>query len=185
MLWKRVLGILLVITAVGVAGAQTKVNTNTPPPVKMGLWQTSVTSHLQGVHLPPMVVEQLKQMNRPVPGEPQTTVTRSCLTPEQWRKSLEGVTRPPNSNCTVDKHEVNERNFSFDISCKTGNEISMTGHWEMHVVDEEHAQGSGEMKSDQRGPNGQNYTSTTKIDSHFVSASCGDVAPGHPQVVQQ
>ena len=177
-------GFAIVICAAGIASAQTKVDPNAPPPVKMGLWETHVTSQLQGIHLPPMVVEQMKQMNRPIPGEPQTTVTRSCLTPEQWRKSLEGVTKPPNSDCTVHKHEVNERQFSFDISCKTENGMSMTGHWEMHVVDEEHAQGAGQMKSDQPGPNGQNYTSTTKIDSHFVSASCGDVAPGHPQVVQ-
>ncbi|HUY80980.1 MAG TPA: DUF3617 domain-containing protein [Acidobacteriaceae bacterium] len=175
---------LLVICAVGVAGAQTAAAPNSPPPVKMGLWQTSVTSQLQGIHLPPMVVEQLKQMSRPVPGEPYTTVTQSCLTPAQWRKSLEGVSKPPNSDCTVDKHEVNDRNFSFSLSCKTENGMTVTGHWEMRVVDKEHAHGSGDVKSIQPGAKGQNYTATTTIDSHYVSASCGDVKPGQPKVVQ-
>ena len=184
MLLRTLGGCLVVVCAVGVAGAQTAATRKTIPPVKMGLWETPVTSQLQGVHLPPMEVERLKEMSRPVPGEPQTTVTEACLTPDQWRKSLEGVSNPPNSDCTIKKHEVNERNFSYDISCKSENGPSVAGHWEMHVVNREHAHGAGKMTTGQAGPNGQIYTVTTTVDSHYVRASCGDVVPGHPKLVE-
>ncbi|HTV05789.1 MAG TPA: DUF3617 domain-containing protein [Acidobacteriaceae bacterium] len=184
MFLNRIQGCLLLVCVAGVAGAQTAVNPDTPPPVKMGLWETQVTSQIAGITLPPDVIARLKQMGRPIPGEAHTTVTQSCLTPEEWRKSLEGMNKPQNSDCTIDKREVNEKKFSFDLSCKTERGMTMTGHWEMNVVDDEHAHGSGSMTGDQPGPNGQNFSATTTIDSHYLGASCGDVKPGEPKVVQ-
>ncbi len=185
MFLKGIQGCLVLICAVGVAGAQATVNPNMPPPVKMGLWETHVTSEIAGLTLPPDVIARLKQMGRPIPGGSHTTVTQSCLTPEEWRKSLERMNKPQNSDCTLDKHEVNEKKFSFDMSCKTEQGMTMTGHWEMNVVDDEHAHGSGHMESDQPGPNGQNFSVTTTIDSHYLSADCGDIKPGEPKTMQQ
>jgi Protein of unknown function (DUF3617) len=185
-MFKRTLqGCFVLVCAVGVAGAQTKVDPNTPPPVKMGLWETHVISQIVGLQLPPEVIAKLKQMGRPVPGAPHTTVTQSCLTPEEWKKSLEGMNKPQNSECSVDKRVLTDKKFSFDLSCKTERGMTMTGHWEMNVVDDEHARGSGHMAADQPGPNGQNFSATTTIDSHYLSASCGDVKPGEPKEVHE
>lgn len=176
---------VLVCCAAGMASAQSALSPTTPPPVKMGLWETHVTSQMKGIELPPEMIERLKQMGRPIPGEAHTTVTQSCLTPEQWKKSLDEMNKPQNTNCQVDKHEVSNTKFSFDLSCKTERGMTMTGHWEMDVVDDEHAHGSGEMSSDQPGPNGQSFSATTTVDSHYLGASCGDVKPGEPKVMQE
>ena len=184
-MFKRVLfGCTVVICAAGVAGAQTKIDPNTPPPVKMGLWETHVTSQVKGIELPPDVIERLKQMGRPLPGEAHTTVTRGCLTPEEWRQELEEMNKPTNTDCTVTRNTDNVSSISFDVSCKT-EEGTVTGHWEMHILDDEHAHGSGHMKSDQTGPNGQSFTADSTVDTRWISADCGDVRPGKAKVMEQ
>ena len=170
--------------AIGAASAQAKVAPNAPPPVKMGLWETHVTSQVKGIVLPPDVIERLKQMGRPLPGAAHTTVTRGCLTPEEWRQELEAMNKPSDAKCTVTRHTDNVNSISFDVSCKTG-EGTLNGHWEMHIIDDEHAHGSGHMTSDQTGPNGQSFTADSTIDTRYLGADCGDVKPGPARVMKQ
>ncbi len=52
-----------------------------PPPVKMGLWQNTITNTMSGLQLPPDVLAKLQAAGRPVPGAaPRTIVTQSCMT---------------------------------------------------------------------------------------------------------
>jgi hypothetical protein len=55
----------------------------------------------------------------------------------------------------------------------------------MHVVDDEHGHGSGHMKSDQTGPNGQAFQVDSTMDTHYLGADCGDVKPGDAKVIKQ
>ncbi|MFZ0662569.1 MAG: DUF3617 domain-containing protein [Acidobacteriaceae bacterium] len=174
---------LLALCAVAVAAAQA-VPPTTPPPVKMGLWETTLTTHMSGFQLPPEVVERLKQMGRPVPGGAHTMVTQGCLTPDEWRKDMEDMNKPRNSDCTITKHGDDVRSLSFDISCKQGNS-TISGDWEMHVIDNEHGHGSGHMTSDQAGPNGQSIVVDSTMDSRYLGADCGDVKPGATKIIKQ
>jgi Protein of unknown function (DUF3617) len=192
MFLNRIQVCVLIFCAVGVASAQSAVSPAlpppvkaiVPPPVKMGLWETTVTTQMTGMQLPPDVVEKLKQMGRDVPGAPHTTVTQGCLTPEEWQKGIEDMNKPRNSDCVTTKHGDDMRSISFDVSCKTqGGTIS--GHWEMHVVDDEHGHGEGHMKSDQTGPNGQSFEASSTMDTRYLSADCGDVKPGDAKVIKQ
>lgn len=184
MFLNRFQGCLLLICAAGVAGAQTAPTPATPPPVKMGLWETSVTSQISGFQLPPDVIAKLKQMGRPIPGGPHTTVMHGCLTPEEWQKDMEDLNKPRNSDCTITKREQTRTVYSYDVSCKTEEGATMTGHWEMKIIDDEHAHGSGHMASDEPGPNGQTFSASSTIDTHYLSANCGDVKPGAAKVVK-
>jgi Protein of unknown function (DUF3617) len=172
--------ILLCITAA--ARAQTP----TPPPVKMGLWETSVTTQMGGMQqLPPDVVAQLQAMGRPVPGAPHTIVTQSCLTRDQWQKDMDKMNQPRSTDCEVTNRQTGAGKYSFDISCKSQHGGTMNGHWEIQYVDEEHTHGSGRMANDQAGPSGQSFSMQTTIDSHFLSSDCGDIQPGSPKIVKQ
>ena len=177
---------VLVFCAAGLASAQSALSSTTPPPVKMGLWETSVTSQITGLQLPPQVIEKLKQMGRPIPGSaPHTTVTQSCLTPAEWQKDMENMNKPKSSDCDAQKREDSPTKYTFDMSCKTERGMTMQGHWEMDVLDSEHAHGSGHMASDQPGPNGQTFSVTMTLDSKYLDSDCGDVKPGEPKVMQE
>jgi Protein of unknown function (DUF3617) len=189
---------LFLVCAVGAAGAQSATPApvpapapapaaapSAPPPIKMGLWETTVTTQMSGFQLPPDVMEKLKQMGRDVPGEPHTMVSQGCLTPDEWQKSIEAMNKPRQSDCSVTKHGDDVRSLSFDVSCKMRNGGSITGHWEMHVVDDEHGQGSGHMKGDQMGANGQSFSMDSTMDSHYLGADCGDVKPGEPKIIKE
>ncbi len=185
MLLKGLQGCVLLVCATGLVSAQTTPSPATPPPVKMGLWETSVTSQIAGLQLPPEVIEKLKQMGRDVPGAPHTSVTQSCLTPAEWQKDMEEMNKPKSSDCEVQKHEESPTKYTVDMSCKTQQGMAMTGHWEMDVVDNEHVHGSGHMASDQPGPNGQTFSVTMTLDSKYLGSDCGDVKPGDPKMMKQ
>src|SRR6516225_4402318 len=77
-LMKRQLCFVTAITVAQVVGLA-QAPTLTAPPIKMGLWQTTTTSTMSGITLPPEVVARLQAAGRPVPGsQPHTTVTQSC-----------------------------------------------------------------------------------------------------------
>jgi Protein of unknown function (DUF3617) len=181
---KRLPCCLFLFCAVSAASAQTAIAPNTPPPVKMGLWETTVTTQMTGFQLPPDVVAKLKAMGRDAPGEPHTVVTQGCLTPAEWQKDIEEMNKPHNSDCEVTKHGDDVRSLSFDISCKTHGG-TIIGHWEMHVTNDEHGHGTGHMKSDEAGPNGQAFVMDSTMDTRYLGADCGDVKPGDAKVIKQ
>jgi hypothetical protein len=179
----RIQGCLLILFAAATASAQTDALPVTPPPMKMGLWETTITSQMTGFQLPPDVVAKLQAMGRQVPGGPRTVVTQSCLTPTQWQKDFEQINKPQNSECTTSKREADTHNFAFDISCKSQRGMIMNGHWEVHYVDDAHSHGSGHMAADSTGPNGQPFSMDMTIDAHYVGADCGDIQPGTPKIL--
>lgn len=168
------------VTIAIAAGAQS----TTPPPVKMGLWETTVTSQISGFQLPPDVIAKLKAMGRSVPGGAHTVVTQGCLTPEEWRDQMEKMNQPANSDCTVTHRQVEARKFAFDISCNSEHGMTVTGHWEIQATDEEHSHGSGHMTSDAAGPNGRSFAMDSTFDSHFLKSDCGDVKPGNAKIIR-
>lgn len=186
MFLNRFQGFLLVLCAVATANAQTATvpTPTTPPPVKMGLWETTLTSKIGGMTLPPDVVARLQAMGRPVPGAPHTTVTHGCLTPAEWQKDMERMNKPNNADCDFSNQEASSSKYSFDISCKTRGG-TMNGHLEMLIDDSGHSHGSYHMSSDQTGPNGQTFSMDATIETHYLGADCGDVQPGSAQVIKQ
>jgi len=153
------------------------------PPVKMGLWESSITSNIGGITIPPEVAAKLQAMGRQVPGGPHTTVTQSCMTKEEWAKSIEKMNNSKETQCTYTNKSFTSSKFSFDMSCTSERGSVFTGHFEMLVDDPEHTHGSAHMKGE-GGPNGQPMTIDTTLSSHYVSGDCGDVKPGDAKIVK-
>jgi hypothetical protein len=173
----------LALTAGCLAGAQLRAQT---PPIRMGLWESTNTVTMTGIQLPPDVVEKLKQMGRPVPGSsPQTMMSQSCYTPEEWEKSMSGARRQRDEQCSQHNLEVNSSRMVFDESCTSSRGDTTTGHFEILFDDAEHAHGSGHFTTTraQGSQAGHPINVDMNLKGHFLSADCGDVKPGSPKIL--
>lgn len=154
-----------------------------PPPVKMGLWENKTTSQIGGFQLPPDVVAKLQAMGRPVPGaSPRTMVLHSCLTADEWQKDMERM-NDPGKSCKTSNRNNTGNVWSFDLACNGDSGMTMTGHFEFVVADDEHASGKAHMQGSNMGPSGQTITSDITFDSHRLGADCGDIKPGSPKII--
>jgi Protein of unknown function (DUF3617) len=153
------------------------------PPIKMGLWESSINSNITGITLPPEVIARLQAMGRPVPGGAHTVVTQSCMTPDEWTKSIERMNNSNQSKCTYTNKSFTAQKISFDMSCASEHGSVFTGHFEMNIDDDQHSHGSAHMKGE-GGPNGQPMTIDTTLSSHFVASDCGDVKPGDAKIIK-
>jgi len=153
------------------------------PPIKMGLWESSVTSTISGLTLPPDIVAKLQAMGRPVPGGTHTLVSQGCMTPDEWTKAMERMNSSNQSKCTYTNRTITAQKISFDMSCTSERGSAFTGHFEMIIDDDQHSHGTAHMKGE-GGPNGQPMTIDTTLSSHFVAADCGDVKPGDAKIIK-
>jgi len=157
--------------------------TPAPPPVKMGLWESSVTMTMGGFQIPPDVAAKMQAMGRPVPGAAHTTVTQSCLTADQWTKTWANLNKRGDMECKVSNLTQGSQKLSFDTSCTSQQGGVFTGHFEMFFDDDEHSHGTMHMKGES-GSGGQPIVMDMKMTSHFVSADCGEVKPGDAKVIK-
>ncbi|MBT9329735.1 DUF3617 domain-containing protein [Paracidobacterium acidisoli] len=174
----------LAVAAGCLAGAS--LYAQTPPPIRMGLWESTNTITMTGLQLPPDVIEKLKAMGRSIPGStPQTMTAQSCYTPEEWQKSMADARRHRDEQCTQNNLSFTSSKMVFDESCTTSRGDTTTGHFEMYFDDAEHAHGSGHFTT--TGGQGSQAGHPLNIDmtvkGHFVSADCGEVKPGSPKII--
>ncbi|HZL26738.1 MAG TPA: DUF3617 domain-containing protein [Acidobacteriaceae bacterium] len=133
------------------------------PPVKMGLWESSVAMKMSGADMPP----QMAGMGG------RTTIVRSCYTPESYAKAMSNS----QGDCTR-THEVwGAKSWSFDLSCRSG---QATGHFEMTFDSQESAHGSMHMTMNAGGHSMQTDSTMTM---HYLGADCGKVSPDRPEIV--
>jgi hypothetical protein len=161
--------LLLPLAALVVGGAALAQLTEEPP-VKMGLWQSEVTSTMTGLEGTPMAA---------MSKGPRTMVTQSCLTPDHWKKDIEGVNQ--RRGCTMTNLHQDSHEVSFDEACDAGGGTSNT-HVDMLIDSSEHVHGTVTMKmNNPRLPNG--ITTNMSMVTHFVSSDCGNVKPGEGKII--
>ena len=128
----------------------------TPPPIKMGLWEATITSSLA----------------------PKPLKTRSCLTPQSYQDSMAHV--PP--GCTITNKTQTPSSISGDVSCTLQHGGTTTGHIDVEWPDASTVKST--ISLNVTAPGGQSMPMTLTTDSHFVGTDCGDIAPGQGKVVQ-
>jgi Protein of unknown function (DUF3617) len=134
------------------------------PPMRMGLWETTSNFTMTGVQMPPGMAT----------GN-QTVKARQCFTPETWAKALGASQRQ--QSCTRSNEVYGANHYSFDVSCPNS---GTTGHFDMTFESKE--SGHATLHMDMNN-NGHAMSMNSTIESHFVSADCGNVSPDRPQMV--
>lgn len=177
MVAKILLALLIVFPFAGPADTSV-----TPLNVKLGLWQTTITTNMSGLPgIPDSALAQLSPDQRAkieaamkqVSGQPMTT--KSCMTKDKLEKS-EGFRNAPKS-CTYTVVSSTSSKLEMKLSC-TQNGMTMSGNVHVEATDSENVKGSIQMNtsgngSASAGGNTMNMNST--FTSKWVGAACGDV----------
>jgi hypothetical protein len=126
-------------------------------PIKMGLWEaTTVTDDGD--------------------GSPDTMKVRQCLTPADWENMLHSAAQP-RKGCTQNLAKT-PRGYTFDATCNLEHSAMQT-HGSSTIVDAEHIQTESQTTMTIAGKTRHIVSKST---GHFVSASCGAVKPGDPDI---
>jgi hypothetical protein len=164
------IGALAAVSSLAVLAA-VAVSQAAPPPVKMGLWQTEITTKTTTV-----------EGNAGGEGA-HVTIKQSCMTSESWTKDLLSVKNQENSECTQSNLNVDSHKLSYDESCKSDSYTTQV-HFEMLVDGAEHMHGSASVKTTGPAfPQGMEMNMT--LASRFLSSDCGDVQPGSEKTLQE
>lgn len=127
----------------------------TPPPIKMGLWEATITNSVAT----------------------NTIKTRSCITPQSYQEAIAHV--PP--GCTVTNKTQTPTSIAGDLSCTLQHGGTTTGHIDVEMPDPATMRSTIKLMVN---ASGQSVPMTLTTDSHFVSADCGDIAPGQGKIIQ-
>jgi hypothetical protein len=152
---------ILLIAFAAVTSAQT------PPPLKMGLWEHQVTVQMSGM---PNGMDSSH-----------TIVKQSCFTPDTWKNTLQNMQQHPPAgglSCSTSNMQQDPHHIAFDVQCSTSAQPAFTTnmHIEMNFDSDESMHGS--TATTMSGPNmPQGMSVNTVIKSKFVSSDCGSVKP--------
>jgi hypothetical protein len=162
-------------------------STPAPPPIKMGLWQSSVTVDMS--NMPGMAQGS---------GGSMTHVNQSCMTPDSWRdafRSMQQRRQQANANCTTSNFTQDSHQMTLDMACSSQQGFNSKIHVKMFLDSEEAMHGTASVNisapAGMGAPNApqgampQNMAITSTIKSKFISSDCGDVKPGESKPVQQ
>lgn len=149
----------------------------TPPPIKMGLWQSSVTVNMSGMPANP---------NMPAgAGGSMTHVNQSCMTPDSWKdafRNMQQRRQQAAANCSTMNVSQDSHQVIFDMNCSSEQGFTSNVHVQMNLDSEEAMHGNATVKMS--GPNfPQGMSMTSVITSKFMSSDCGDVKPGESKPV--
>ena len=127
------------------------------PPVKMGLWEktTSITGG---------------------PTGSMTLKSKSCLTPDYWQEMV-GAASKQQPNCTTNFSKTSN-GYSFTSNC-TLPHSTIVSKGTSTIQDSEHIVAESHSTTTRDGKAREMEIHST---SHFLSASCGDVKPGSPEI---
>jgi len=138
------------------------------PPLKMGLWEHTVTINMSG-------------MPNGMSGSPQAITKQSCMTNDTWKQalqSMQGRRQMANAaNCTTSDVQQDSHHFAFDVACTAQQGMNTKIHVDMTLDSEESMHGT--TSTTMSGPNiPQGMAMTATIKSKFISSDCGSLKPG-------
>jgi hypothetical protein len=172
--------LLLCLTIPAVRATQAQANPapaalSEVPPVTMGLWQSDTSSTVTGLENSPMA-RMAGMIGRP-------HSVQSCLTPEQWKRDIQGFNARQQHGCALSNVHQDTHEVSLDEVCQSGSGGTTNAHADIMIDDQQHSHGTVVMKvADPQLP--QPMTINMTITSHYLSADCGDVKPGEGKMIK-
>jgi hypothetical protein len=152
----------------------------TPPAVKMGLWQNTVTNTMSGIEIPPEVAARMQAMGRPVPGSaPRTITTQSCLTADKWQKSITDMQQ--GKNCQFTNVHQSATGMSGDMTCTTP-EGTSKGHLDATFSNQEKMNGKMHMEIS-TARQSQPIVMDAIFESVYQGSDCKGISPDSPKII--
>lgn len=145
--------------------AAAQVPTVAPPPVKMGLWQSSVT------------------ISAGMGPAGRTSTSESCYTPDTWKQNMQRMqSRGQKLNCTTSNFQQDSHQITFDGQCAMDQGMNVNYHIQMFLDSDSAVHGTTTSKVS--GPMfPQGMTVSSAISSKFISPDCGALKPGESRDV--
>lgn len=150
-----------------------------PMDVKLGLWESTVTTHLGMPALPAELLakltpEQRAKMEAAMQGRgggsPRTDTTRHCITKETLNQAL-SFGENKSQNCRRTLVSSTGAKQVVHVECTTA-AITTSGDLEFEAVDRETIKGSMVMNA---GQGGRGMSTKMEFTSKWLGADCGDV----------
>ena len=138
------------------------------PPIRMGLWETTITE------IQTLVYDAARPSHKQT-LPPKTWQTRSCISPESWRKDYGQIPETP--GCEDKNVRISSSGISFDRTCKTAGIAKI--HSQLNYVSPEKMQRIVRIEmASSSGPHAiVNITDQTS-DSVYIGPDCGRQKPG-------
>lgn len=162
MLSKLVVAALLLASLPGLTRNKTAAITQTasadvatPPPVKMGLWESTITNSVA---------------QKPLKA-------RFCMTPQSYQESMAHVP----AGCTISNKKQTATSITGDVSCNLQHGGTTTGHIEVEMPDTSTIRSTVSLTINAQG---QTVPMTLTTESHYVAADCGAIVPGQAKIIQ-
>lgn len=176
---KQIISVVAILGFLGGALGQTV----EPPPIKMGLWQTTTISTISGIQIPPDVAARMQAMGRPLPiGQPSTIVTQSCATPEKWKDMFRHLHRQ--GNCQFSNEHQTSSSLTADLACKSPDgRYGSSGHIDVSFVSEEKIHGKTHVEAIMESQP-QPIVINMSFDSTYQGADCQGVSPDSAKVIR-
>jgi Protein of unknown function (DUF3617) len=159
-----------------------------PLDVKVGLWETSVTTELSGLPaMPPMSLSEEELAKIPAAqraqveaamkgrgsmGRPQTTSQKQCVTRETLNRSMY---RGSDKTCTAKVVSATSSTQQIHIECSPSG-TKAAGDMTLERVDSEHIKGTMHMKTS-GGNAGRSVDVKMTTSGKWLSSDCGGVKP--------
>ncbi len=127
------------------------------PPIKMGLWEKNMTTDNGD-------------------GSPAILKSKSCVTPAEWQE-MEKIFTKQREGCSIQTSKT-AKGYTFNGTCNIG-ETQLVINGSTSIPDAEHIVSESHSVSTR---NGQKRQTVSKSTSRWVSADCGKVKPGDPEI---
>jgi len=129
-------------------------SSQTTPPIKMGLWEATMTMGASG-----------------------TYKSRACLSQESYQRMLTRV--PP--NCEISNLATTATAITGDLKCESPGGGTSKGRLDVQIPDSSTVHGTVTAATTYQG---HAVSMIIKSDWVFVSADCGDLSPGESRDIQ-
>lgn len=136
-------------------GSGSSAATPAAPPIKMGLWEATMTMGTTGA----------------------TYKSHACLSPESYQRMLTRV--PP--NCTISNLATTATSITGDVKCESPDGGTSKGHVDVQIPDASTVHGTVTVTTKYQG---HTVSMDIKSDGHFIGADCGDLSPGETREVE-
>ena len=162
-----------------------------PLDAKIGLWETTTTTEMEGMPAMPAMPQIPKETLDKMPpaqraqleaamkgranlGAPRTTTSKSCTTKESLNRGF-GMPENRGVDCKRDVISSSSSGIQLHMQCTpTGGGPTSTSDVTMTRIDGEHVKGTMVSKTDVQG---KPMTIKMNFASKWIAADCGDVKP--------